>query len=280
MESLGPKAYQENAVQAFMARFDTRGRTILEVGGSNLPRDYIFDVLQPAQWVSVDPIPTDTLDLMRAGEREPYLDHLRSIGISRSAAMGQDWQKPYVIVAEPVEDLADTLFQRFDLAFSVACFEHIHALEAAVSVIHGALRPGGSLFTEYSPVWSSHEGHHCDWIPHHRRPASIVADQGRVPPFGHLLNTPAELRTLLEPHFEPDQLDWVIQAIYRDGYINRLFHDDYLRIMKQSRFDEVTCRSVWPVEVAPATLQVLAAAYPGQGGFKYQGLQIVATRTR
>lgn len=277
MESLGPKGYQDNALRAFTAKFDTRGKRILEVGGSNLPRDYVFDLAQPAQWVCVDPIDTDTLAAMNAGTAEPYLDHLRAVGVARLGDTAM-LEQPYAILAEPMEDCFGALPPTFDLVFSVACFEHIHRLDAALASIQAALRPGGTMWSQFSPIWSSIEGHHCSWIPHGRLPEAAAAGTGLIPPFGHLTHSETELRALLEGSYSPADLDWAIHSIFHHDYINRLFFDDYVAILGRAPFAETDLRGIWPVEIDAAIKAVLAAKYPDRTGFEFQGIEITAVQ--
>lgn len=276
MESLGPKGYQETALRVFTSTFDTRGKRILEVGGSNLPRDYLFDTVQPSQWVSVDPIPETTLARMRTGEAEPYLDHLRAVGLSSFEQAASEPDRPYTIIAAPIEHAGTTLIGRFDLVFSVACFEHVHKLDSALTVIHGALRENGALWSQYSPIWSCIDGHHCGWITEHRKAEFVGTAQGLIPPFGHLLYREDEMRSHLGPFYEPEQLDMAIHAIYRTDYINRLFFDDYVRIATESPFEEVDLRGVWPASPTTQTAEQLSRLYPGRSGFEYQGIELCA----
>ncbi len=278
MESLGPKVYQDNALKAFDAKFGIRGKQILEIGGSNLPQEHIFGVYGPAQWVCVDPIAEDVLTRMRSGEREPYLDHLRGSTLLRFSECDATFSEKFAIICEPVELGTNVFREKFDLAFSVAAFEHVHALPKALEVIFGALVPGGALWSQYSPIWSSEGGHHCDWIHDGRTEEAKLSGQGLIPAFGHLLYTPEELAELLRPYYPEAFLKWSIFSIYEKDYLNRYFFDDYVRMFKASPFERVDVKGVWPRPPSPEVLSELLRLHPDHSGFEFAGVEVAAFR--
>jgi len=47
----------------------------------------------------------------------------------------------------------------FSRIFSIACFEHIHNLSEALEIAHRCLRPGGVMYSYFTPIWSSESSH-------------------------------------------------------------------------------------------------------------------------
>jgi len=117
-----------------------------------------------------------------------------------------------------------------DAIFSVATFEHIHNLEVAMREFSRVLRPGGILFTDFGPIWSSSVGHHVY--------AKVGTQEARhwkpglnpVPDFGHLLYSQVEMMNRLRGKCSPELADVIIEWIYDGEGINRLFFEDYMKI--------------------------------------------------
>jgi SAM-dependent methyltransferase len=103
-----------------------------------------------------------------------------------------------------------------DLVMSLSTFEHFSHGAAVLREIHRVLRPGGKLFVNFQPVWTSSEGHHL----HHLESVSRL-----LPPWAHLLWTPATMRHALKdrwPADAPMSLDEVVTWIYESQEINRV----------------------------------------------------------
>jgi SAM-dependent methyltransferase len=129
--------------------------------------------------------------------------------------------------ALPVE--ADSI----DVAMTLSTFEHFLDGAAVLREIHRVLCPGGKLFVNFQPVWTSFRGHHLHHLP------SVAS---LLPPWAHLLWTPATMRRTLAgrwPADAPMSLDEVVAWIYERAEINRL--------------DVVTLRRMF--ETAPFTIE-------------------------
>jgi hypothetical protein len=278
METLGPKKYQEAAVKDLLRYFDTRGKRVLQIGESNWPREFVFDMMQPAQWVTVASIPKETIELVEAGEREPYLDHLREVGISHFGSAKNGFDAPYTIFADPIEDGRQVLESRFDLVLSVAYFQHVINLKEMFEIAYSNLRDQGIIFSQFSPIWSSAVGHHCSWIPNHRLKSAVEQGNGLIPPFGHLIYTEDDMKTLLSKCYDQNDLDWIIDSIYKNAQINKLFFDDYFRIFLQSDFKMVDFRGRWVTPIDNEVRVILENKFPGRAGFEFEGLTFVGMK--
>lgn len=103
-----------------------------------------------------------------------------------------------------------------DVAMSLSTFEHFLDGAAVLREVHRVLRHGGRLFANFQPVWTSSAGHHL-----HERPDIAQL----IPPWAHLLWTPATMRRALIgrwPADAPMSMDDAVRWIYESHEINRL----------------------------------------------------------
>jgi glycosyltransferase involved in cell wall biosynthesis len=124
------------------------GKDVLEVGGS-LPKEFVLDYLNVKSWSALE-----------APDFEVYLDRVAS------AAEGSNLGKvdysvfgftdrelgDYNFFAGSIEELPPAYYQKYDLIFSIAAFEHIHKFPLALEKMFLALKPGGQLFSIFSPI--------------------------------------------------------------------------------------------------------------------------------
>ena len=123
-----------------------------------------------------------------------------------------------------------------DAIFSVATFEHIQNLELAMQEFFRVLRPGGILFSDFGPIWSSSVGHHVYAKVGEQEARHWKPGLNPVPDFGHLLYSRVEMTSKLEGECSPELTDAIVEWIYDGQGINRLFYEDYLGIFESSPF--------------------------------------------
>ena len=165
----------------------------------------------------------------------------------------------------------------FDIVFSIAAFEHILRMPAALDRIFAALKPGGKVFTMFSPIWSAHDGHH---LP------KMVDGEGRtfgfskspVPPWGHLLMRPSALMKFLQQQTDTATAAKIVYYIFHSPHINRLFTEDYAEFFEASRFRVQILSPTFSVPV-PSQLQAeLSRLHPGRTHFGNNGLLAVLSK--
>ena len=103
-----------------------------------------------------------------------------------------------------------------DVVISLSTFEHFLDVAAVLREIHRVLRPGGRLFANFQPVWTSSAGHHLHQLQ------SIA---GLIPPWAHLLWTPDTMRRALTrrwPSDAPMSMENAVRWVYESHEINRL----------------------------------------------------------
>jgi SAM-dependent methyltransferase len=105
---------------------------------------------------------------------------------------------------------------RFDLALSMAAFEHFLDGRRVLAEMHRVLKPGGSALVTFDRIWTSARGHHL----HHIEPVAEL-----IPPWAYLLLSEGSMRGLLTPRGSgelPMSVDEVLHWIYHSGEINRV----------------------------------------------------------
>jgi SAM-dependent methyltransferase len=158
--------------------------------------------------------------------------------------------------------------------FSVSVFEHLLDFEQCLSEMHRILVPGGIVYAEFGPIWSSSLGHHVY--------ADVNGEQARhwdpglnpLDNFSHLLQGREEMAHTLEGSVSGPLAAAILSWVYDEDGINRLFYEDYLRIIEQSPFELVhldTDREY----VAGRVLSTLRERYPGYRVFDVRNVELV-----
>jgi SAM-dependent methyltransferase len=250
-----------------------RGRRVLEVGGS-LPRAFVEGELGVAQWVGIQET-TYWSEIATGAEASSQNVHA-PVRLLRDVT-GADQLGPYEVLGGGIEDLPAALEGAFDVVFSIATFEHILTLPVALARMYAALRPGGKLFTMFSPLWSAHDGHH---LP------DVTDKQGRtfsfgnvpIPPWGHLLMRPSEMMEYLARFTDRDAAAKMTYYIYHSPHINRLFTEDYVQFVKATPFRILTMLGTFEAQAPEELKRELERLYPGRHFFTNNGLQMVLER--
>lgn len=135
-------------------------------------------------------------------------------------------------------DIRKTSFpsNHFDYIYSLAAFEHIHNLGKALKEMYRILKPGGLLYSKFGPIWSSSIGHHL-WIKHDN--LYYTYKNVELHPYCHLLIEPKELENNLLKRYNQEITYKMIQFIYFSKDQNRLFYEDYEKLIKKSSFTNV-----------------------------------------
>jgi len=163
----------------------------------------------------------------------------------------------------------------FDVIVSISVFEHVQNLDVALAEMYRVLRPGGYLFAEFGPIWSSVWGHHL-WFYH----GDDVRDwrNTQLPPYAHLLMSEAELRAWCQDRYRDESLiTKICDFVYRSDDQNRLFYSDYVRLFDKSSFSTLFCvghpdlpfSNGYAPGDSKQLFKDLATRYPDKSGFGY-----------
>ncbi|EML6324646.1 methyltransferase domain-containing protein [Bacillus cereus] len=199
---LGTIAYDELCVfNGFIQIFNLEGKRILEIGGS-LPEESVLSK-GIEEWHSVDP---------RNKKTEKKGKYTYYQGIASSI---------------PVED------NYFDYVFSSNAFEHINNLSETMQEIKRVLKPGGSLYTHFGPIWSAPDGHHLEDVEIDGKMMNFWEDY-IIPHWAHLLFNEKELSHLLSKTFSKEHANKIANFVYHTKWVNRLSFEDYIQIFMES----------------------------------------------
>jgi SAM-dependent methyltransferase len=244
------------------------GKDVLEVGGS-LPKEFVLDYLNVKSWSALE-----------APDFEVYLDRVASaaegskLGKVDYSAFGFTERElsNYNFFAGYIEELPPAYYQKYDLIFSIAAFEHIHKFPLALEKMFLALKPGGQLFSIFTPIWSAHDGHHLPPITEPNQGKTFNFQNSPIPPWGHLLMRPPELCRYLYQHTDKETADAITHYVYNSPHINRFFTEDYVEFINQSSFIVKRLEPIGLRKIENNTQQTLEKLYPGRTQFANNGI--------
>ena len=248
-----------------------RGKSVIEIGGS-LPERFVFDHIGVEQWIGV--------------EEMSYWNEVATTGTPHGTIPTQaSFVKVHELTPETVlpkygvldgafENLPEHLENRFDAAYSCACFEHVLRLPQLLRTACRVLKPGGMMFAMYSPIWSAWDGHH---LP------KIKDEQGRVhsfhtqliPPWSHLLLSPPEMLSYLVRRIDRCTAERIVYYLYHSPHINRLFTEDYVGYFMQSGMEVMHLQAVFETTITDELQKRLEARCPGRKHFANNGIRVV-----
>lgn len=258
--------YQIECFRELYNHSTLQNKTVLEIGGCNLPPEILFTQFQAKQWICVD-----------------YFDWWNGHpdGVSQDAnisllneAAPCELDKKYHIFNGPAEEIPENFKEKFDVVVSICALEHIIRLPEVIEKVYQALRPGGIFYASFAPIWSGPGGSHF-WIsPSFNYNYSL---QHGIPLFAHLLYSPDELREILPKQMSSEIVDRLIHEIYYSEKINRLSYQDYVEILQKSSFHDFT---FFPQTASiPAKEKIkLKEKFPNKENFEYSGSVIIAKR--
>ncbi|MEL7372677.1 MAG: methyltransferase domain-containing protein, partial [Myxococcota bacterium] len=163
-------------------------------------------------WISIDPNRTAEVD--SAGIRE-----VRAIG------------------AEDI-DLPES---SVDAVFSCNALQFID-VERTMPHIRRILAPGGLFFAHFGPIWSGVDGHQLEYVEYQGRSLGFWKDTF-VPPWGHLMYDPPELKAVLASALPDELADLIVHHTFVSSTINRMFFEDYIDVALDSGLEWVVVKA-------------------------------------
>jgi SAM-dependent methyltransferase len=243
------------------------GKVVLEIGGSNIPKPFVLDVLKVKKWVSVDKVYAQNRALWPLQYQDAEV-----IPIARDLQF--DALSDYAIVNGFIEYMPLSFAGRFDAIVSIDAFEHVLKFATMLDRAYDALKPGGQLTAMFSPIWSSHIGHHL-WGVTDQSGRTFYIESSPIPPWGHLLMRPHEMYKYLLDHTDPVAADEIVYHVYHGEYLSRLFMEEYETYLRGSRFRSHSIRSFVPDVAPPPEVQLeLERLHPGRKQFSQIGIYI------
>ncbi|MDO4574510.1 MAG: class I SAM-dependent methyltransferase [Planctomycetia bacterium] len=255
-----------------------KGKSVLEIGGSNLPEALIFGKFKAKRWICLD-----YLEWWREGvssflERKDTVIHSVENIYSLQDATPELLGKKHAIFNGVAEDLPDCFREKFDMVVSICAMEHINHLPESIDKIYQALKPGGTFYACFAPIWSGALGNHF-WIGGQDSKLNFNGiPKNGVPKHAHLRISEEDLRKLLAARYSPETIDEICRQTYHSDFINRLFYEDYVQIFQESSFASVEIRSWWPMYLSLKYREELQKRYPPYKNFEDNGIIIFARK--
>ena len=224
-------------------KLGVEGKDVLEVGG-RLPRRFV-EAAKPTGWTCVDLL------------------------IEEEVNEGSFRLIPGDAAEIPLAD------ESVDLVFSSSAFEHISNLGSALAEMARVLRPGGSVYSDFSPIWSSAHGHH---LRSRARDALRAARMWPPPTWFHLTKTRREMREYLGEQLSAEDQRIVERWLYRRPSINRLFYEDFVHLFHASPLKVRFIDLKQGEEPNEATLELLQRRQPGRSNFHVAGFRVILSK--
>ncbi|WP_115071482.1 bifunctional 2-polyprenyl-6-hydroxyphenol methylase/3-demethylubiquinol 3-O-methyltransferase UbiG [Synechococcus sp. UW179B] len=204
--------YQYRELILFHARTDLRGKSLLEIGGS-LPNDLLFEHLGIDSYINIE-----SPDYIEAESGKSYTDK------------HGDHERRKTIYCNAEDIHTKVKPESIDTIFSVACFEHIYDLPAALEACHACSKRGGTLYSYFAPIYSQiQQGDHGVIPQHEKFPEK---------PIGlHLLSSEDQRKKLINAGItDPKEIQDFLGRVNFDRVPNRLLYEDYERICTESPY--------------------------------------------
>lgn len=275
MQKYGLTYHVSYAIRAIQ-EVGLKGMDVLEVGGS-LKRAFVLEELKVKSWTGIESPEYTFFYGKKTSAQQNHNDwgnlqimDITDIGyLEPSISPGS-----YNVFYANIEELPEPYFGCYDRIFSIACFEHILQFPLALQKMYEALKPGGKLFSMFSPIWSSYNGHHLPKVID-KNGRSYFFNNSPIPPWGHLTLRPAEMEKYLQRTTDIETARRITGLIYTSPHINRLFTEDYVQFVNQSSFRVVKLEVTFPSQINPDLQFKLETLYPGRQHFSNNGLLLV-----
>lgn len=251
------------------------GKRVVEVGGS-LPPEFVREHLGVAQWSAIE-----ELGYYRASEgaNRVFAPLTKSYTKPLKEAATADLDNhEYLLMDGAVEDAPETLNGQYDVAFSIACFEHLSRMPRALSAMYRLLKPGGVVFSMFSPLWSAHDGHHIPTIVDAAGQRFLFNHNCPIPPWAHLLWTPSEMFQQMLSKTDPTAAEEIVYYAYHSPRISRLFAEDYLRYFALSPLKPIRVVETFKQAPSPQLQAELERLHPRKRLFGNNGFLAVLQR--
>lgn len=262
-------SYHLNYLDTCNSLIPLKGLDVLEVGGC-LPASLVIDHIHCRSWIAVES-PSYDIELGKANQF-----HRTEVPLSKSSHSPSSHSHYYC----SIESLDESHNDKYDLIFSIACFEHIARLPLALSRMFHCLKPGGMLFTMHSPIWSAYDGHHLPLSIPERFNKMQSKNLYIFPPWGHLLQSRAETYDDISSRFDSAFAEEVIYSAYNSNHINRYFSEDYKAFFDSSDFIVKLFQPTFNRCPSPTVQAMLESRYTPYKQFSNNGILAVLERPR
>ncbi len=261
-------SYQKDIFERLVSTINLSDKTVLEVGGSNFPKDLTHDFLNVKKWVCVDLIEGYQIAQNKEHYNSTILTSFDDPNLEKKIK-----ENDYIIIQGNICDINKKLYNFFDCCISSCSFEHIDPLDKAIDKIYSALKNNAILYSNFGPIFSCKYGAHY-WY----NTESNFNKQEECLDYIHLLLDNDELYKYLHDHFDAVKANVLFDHFVVSPRINRLFYDDYVTIMNNSLFKHISIEALYRIEVEPAILEKIYKRYPGNSNFDVYSIELIAKK--
>lgn len=171
----------------------------------------------------------------------------------------------------------------FDVIVSLAAFEHFFDLDKSLSELYRVLKPGGTLYTIFGPIWSSAWGHHL-WA--YDNGECFNYQNTPLPAFCHLTMDEQSLAAHLSNSHSESQIATIVNYVFHSDEQNRMFYSDYESAFYESPFDvllmfghtELPYKNGYELSDYQTVLKQVVKRYPGKKGFGYSSISTLLSK--
>lgn len=206
------------------------GRNVLELGGA-LPSSWVFDFLGASSWTAVE---SEIYEQLIPGGNQYLQISAQEIERPSYSYCSKGIQSFVAQICGTEQAKDHQLPLRFDRVYSVAAFEHIENLSAALDACSQICQPGALFYSYFTPIWCAPYGHHLGKY-----------EVPELPPYWHLANTPqSAFRYFLKTGHDSSLSQSYVNSIFRNPHINRLTTYDYDLILASSPWEVLLKRPI------------------------------------
>lgn len=233
--------YHIDVLKDFRKDINFKDKIILEVGGGNIPKDYMF-FYGAKKYICLDNI---TEWYTKNGWN--YKSDDKKIFSINDSIKAFNKENSFIIDAR-LEDLPEFFYDKFDIVISIATFEHILNLKESIDIIYELLNNSGNLLSSFAPIYSSMIGHHF-WY-NNKYNFNTIVDELK---FIHLLYSYDEAKEIIKNIFTYDKygdlyLDLqksFLYLAYESNVLNKLMYNDYITIFNDTKFKKLDLIPTW-----------------------------------
>jgi len=271
-DKFGLLNYQIDFYKTAADLLDLRGKTVLEIGGSDTPVPLAFEELKAKKWVCIDKPGPHYLNVKKS--------HYDSIAIFDIGDKRLDeilLDNDYVLLQGFTDDITDDFYGQFDAIVSNCCFEHIRYLHDAFEKMYHCLTSGGGVYSAFGPIYSCNVGTHY-WIT---QDINFNANTHKLDlDFAHLLKSSDEIYHMLLPILDREQAEKAAFEIKHgmEQWINYYFYEDYEAILSNAPFSTKMMRPSYTNSVEKSKMDELVQKYPGYSKFDVYSIEMFCRR--
>jgi len=256
------------------SKINLSGKTVLEIGGSNHPKELTFKDSGAKKWVCID-------KPWEYNRRDSHI-HYSQVAFKNfdEETLSEVLEKEnYIIYNGYAEKMTEDFFNQFDLCVSNCSFEHIARLPVVLDLIFNSLKKDGILFAEFAPIWSAHSGHHIFIEDETNSTKFTFQDWPEELQHCHLYMGYIEVFEYLEKHFGNEFAKKHARDIINPDGLNKFFYEDYLFLMHKTNFKQKSVSSLpWRPKVNAEIINMLRNKYQGYVKFDVFGITIQAIK--